>query len=114
MKLFPTPQDHPMFIAQQGRCFYCARPLFVVPPDKRHKRLPRNAATRDHLIPRAAGAGGRVVAKIVWSCHECNHAKGARFPTPQEAKRFVDICLRIGWAPHRLAVHFAALAEEAA
>jgi 5-methylcytosine-specific restriction endonuclease McrA len=102
-----------MFIAQQGRCFYCARQMRIVERSKRCKKLPRDAATRDHFIPRSCGINGRVVAKIVWACHDCNAGKRNKMPTPEQARRFVDLCISIGWAPHRVACYIANSAEAA-
>lgn len=69
---------------QQGRCFYCNRPLVMTIPGR--TKQPRNAATADHLTPAALG-GTEALWNIVAACSPCNYAKGGRRPTALELER---------------------------
>ena len=66
---------------QGRRCFHCGDPI-----GKRSYRKNRrpNGYTRDHLIPRKTGGGGK--DNIVLACRQCNKAKGSRYPSKIEIK----------------------------
>lgn len=55
-------------------CFYCL------------EQFPRDQLTRDHFIPRAAGA--TLLRNTVLACRPCNGKKGRRMPTQSEINRF--------------------------
>lgn len=55
-----------LFHAQKGRCFYCNLPMTLGAGSV-------ECASRDHIIPRAAG--GRNEGNLVAACVECNRWK---------------------------------------
>lgn len=67
-----------LFYKQGGRCRYC----------KRAMTLGGNgfaAATRDHVVPRAAG--GKQKGNLVAACGDCNSRKGSM--SAEEFKRWL-------------------------
>lgn len=52
---------------QKGRCKYCNRSLEL------------QAATFDHVVPKALGGANRV-SNLVLACVECNRKKGSKPP----------------------------------
>lgn len=69
------PRLQRLYRVQNGRCFYCAQPLVIVDGAGR-RRLPPNAITQDHLLPKSKG-GTRAAYNIVGACNQCNQARGA-------------------------------------
>lgn len=60
-----------VYARDHGRCQYC------------RARVPRHAATYDHVVPRAQG-GRTTWENVVISCMRCNQKKGNR--TPEQAR----------------------------
>ena len=52
------------------RCFYCCKPLSLIPNDGRIE-----IATKDHLTPTSRG-GSDTIDNIVPACFDCNRKKG--------------------------------------
>lgn len=67
-----------MYIAQDGNCFYCQRPL----QPKVHKHNCTNGWTRDHFKPKSGG--NTLLENTVLSCHKCNTLKGHQEPDQDE------------------------------
>lgn len=78
-----------LFMAQQGRCFYCSVVFegpFKAKTDKGWAHLLRARCwTKDHLVPKSKG--GKEVLNLILSCACCNNTKGARMPTIDEIAR---------------------------
>lgn len=49
--------------AQNGRCFYCDKPVSIT------------GATKDHMVPKSKG-GSDSMTNLVMACRGCNTAKG--------------------------------------
>lgn len=54
------------------RCFYCLKPLSLIPPSA---GTYAEIATQDHLTPRSRG-GSDAIDNIVPACFDCNRRKG--------------------------------------
>lgn len=63
-----------LYNQQNGKCFYCGCQMQLFRKDK-DKPLPKNYATKDHLVPRESNGKG-YIWNLVASCHECNHQRG--------------------------------------
>lgn len=63
---------------QSGLCFYCRKPMRLVPPSS-PDRIPPDAATIDHVVPRSHG-GSNNRENLVMACHACNQEKADRLP----------------------------------
>lgn len=79
-----------LYLAQEGRCFYCDCLIDPVQDPRPRKPLTDNKLpgwTKDHVIPKLEnGENGNV--NIVLACWDCNQEKGARLPTMEELRRF--------------------------
>lgn len=72
----PLTPSHPLWKRHEGRCHWCGVPVVAFAPRPGH-RLPHDAATRDHYVPRALAAGHRLgYPNLVLACHWCNHTRG--------------------------------------
>ncbi len=65
------------WLAQSGRCHYCAWPMIHPQDVEDPSRPPGKLATRDHLQPRSRG-GRTTKSNIVLACGTCNRKKGNR------------------------------------
>jgi 5-methylcytosine-specific restriction endonuclease McrA len=79
---------HALWEHQGGLCFHCGRPM----PDpltqrERHRKRP-DAATIDHVLPRATG-GMAAWPNEVAACRACNASKADRMPTAMELWRLL-------------------------
>ena len=91
MSSVPRPTLRAALDQQGGRCFYCGRPLRLIPLSTRCG--PRDAATADHLVPIVCG-GTEDLWNIVAACAPCNERKGFRYPTKDERYRKAELLLR--------------------
>lgn len=66
------------FAKQDGKCYYCQRPL---------KRLKTNV---EHVLARSKG-GSNDIKNLVLACWECNKKKGARKLPAKELKAYKKI-----------------------
>lgn len=89
-----------VFRRDGGRCTWCGRPVQRV---RVHRGLPTDAATLDHLTPRAHG-GPLSPDNLVLACFACNNARG---DMPAE-----DFAEQRGIGPGRLARPEAPLGPE--
>ena len=88
-----------LYLAQEGRCFYCRRPLNpcttnsrIHPPERTvDKSATLPGWTRDHF--KARSLGGKLLANVVLSCSYCNSHKAAMPPTDENQLRF-EILMR--------------------
>ena len=64
-----------LWIAQQGRCFYCG-----------HKIRSKVVATIDHVIPKTLG-GPNSIWNLVLACRWCNTNKGGQMPSDDDMDR---------------------------
>lgn len=67
------------------KCFYCGRSLQVMRKTRVPKKLPVDAFTIDHIIPKSRLVGFRLNAyfhdvNMVECCHGCNNRKGNMNP----------------------------------
>jgi hypothetical protein len=62
---------------KNDRCYWCGRKTIIF-KYKRHKKVPPNAATTDHLISRLNPLRGNVRGITVLACNKCNHERGVR------------------------------------
>lgn len=76
-----------LFYAQNGKCFYCRKPMVLV--GHCSKDVLPDKVTVDHVVPRAKGGGNE--DNTVAAHHDCNVAKGDREPTVEEIKRMEDL-----------------------
>lgn len=60
--------------SQNHRCCYCRHPMIRHVHQDRQP-TPRNAATKDHVIPRAYG-GATTYENMVAACLQCNNLRG--------------------------------------
>lgn len=79
---------HALWLHQNGLCFHCGHPM----PDPlsqrpRHRKRP-DAATIEHVLPRALGGVESWVNEVA-ACRACNAAKADRFPSGVEVWRLV-------------------------
>jgi len=77
------------------RCYYCLKPLSLLPGDDQME-----IATKDHLTPTSRG-GTDYISNIVPACFECNRLKGNM--TEAEFRKafhtaFVSVCKGVGTA----------------
>lgn len=105
--------QHILFALQDGRCFYCHAP-FSGPERQGRKNLKPCQWTRDHLLPRANGAGSP--RNVVFACLSCNRTKGLKPATADQIARAADIhdqavAILFQWAPSEN--HWNAPREEA-
>ena len=73
-----------LFMAQQGKCFYCDLPIDTITYPQSNEGY-----TRDHFNARCKGnsiTGNKVLAHRL-----CNEKKDARSPTQSEIDKFNDI-----------------------
>lgn len=68
------------FHAQQGRCYYCSRSMWLHSPDelglRKRSSLPRQC-TAEHLIARQDG-GKDAIENVVAACWLCNQRRHRR------------------------------------
>lgn len=57
---------------QNHRCCYCGHHMILA--TKQFRMRPRNAISRDHVIPRACD--GKNADNLVAACAQCNHLRG--------------------------------------
>lgn len=78
--------SHTLYIAQQGKCFYCNQ--IMAPISVRTER--KAGWTADHFIPKAYLRPRKLVLKFnkVLAHAICNERKGDRFPTQLEILKF--------------------------
>ena len=94
------PDFHALYERQEGRCFYCRRPLMRGPATKaerqrkRHAPEERRAWQIDHALPRARGGKDRM-SNYRLCCVECNCHKGLL----TEEEYMAVIALRNGGIP---------------
>jgi 5-methylcytosine-specific restriction endonuclease McrA len=70
-----TPKSKQVMFEQQGGlCYYCERPMRVVKTEP-GERMPDDAATREHKVPKKKG-GRSNGNNIVLACYRCNTRKG--------------------------------------
>ncbi|MBU6232515.1 HNH endonuclease [Patescibacteria group bacterium] len=82
-----------IFVAQDGKCFYCDRPLWGAVESK-GKQFDSNH-TIDHVVPRSdGGQGGR---NLVIACLRCNQDKGHRMPTEDEIQRAIALHNKVAY-----------------
>ena len=74
-----------LYIAQEGRCFYCNSELSPRSWGKRNK----SGWTRDHFRPKRYGAA--LLGNVVLCCFGCNLEKSDRMPTQEEGRRFNEL-----------------------
>lgn len=82
-----------IFVAQNGRCFYCNRYLNL----KHYSKQFNLGWTKDHFIPKS------LISKKKWKIRyntvlahkHCNEAKANRFPTKQEVTKLYNIYQKI-------------------
>lgn len=74
-----------LWMAQEGKCFYCGNDMEPTNGCAKTGNLP-NAATRDHLFPRSRYPHKHNVT--VWCHQKCNSKKGDREPTLAEFCRY--------------------------
>lgn len=74
-----------IYLLQGGRCFYCNAP-FANQPAARHTH---NGYTRDHVMPRCAGATR--TNNVVLACAPCNAKKGNKMPTAEQIAYAQDL-----------------------
>lgn len=80
-----------LFVAQQGKCFYCGRFLSVWRVDSGNPM----GWTHDHFFPKSSykdnkqlmAMGGHINKNAVLSCQPCNSHKKAKMPTEQQKKK---------------------------
>lgn len=81
-------QDHVdfrlLYLAQEGRCFYCDRPMNPEPATG--SRATGRGWTKDHFYPKSAGNG--LVRNVVMACLRCNGIKGSINPTAEQQSSF--------------------------
>jgi 5-methylcytosine-specific restriction endonuclease McrA len=70
------------------RCKYCGRK--VTDYNLSDSALPDDAATIDHVTPRASG-GTNALSNLVTACHECNHELGNKFTTYGEKVNYINL-----------------------
>lgn len=69
--VYPRQIHKKLFDDQDGKCFYCKEPMFLVRPTEH----PFRACTLDHKVARANG-GGSCESNLCAACAECNGLKG--------------------------------------
>lgn len=74
------------FQSQNGRCYYCASPMWLADPESfanRYRLTLRQAwqfrCTGEHLVAQQDG-GGHGRGNVVAACYFCNHARHAHRP----------------------------------
>lgn len=76
-----------IYMAQEGRCFHCTRPMLMSAAVKKAKNCSYNDGwTREHVIPRSKG-GRRGWQNVVLAHAKCNHKRGDTDPTSEMLKR---------------------------
>lgn len=70
----PRSRLRRLFAQQQGLCIYCNTQM-VLHHAVWGEPIPPNAATRDHVIPRAQG-GKQLKNNVVAACSACNLSRG--------------------------------------
>lgn len=79
---------HALWAHQRGLCFHCGHPMTdPLTQRERHRKRP-DAATIDHVLPRALG-GREAWYNEVAACRACNAAKADRLPTAMEMWRLI-------------------------
>lgn len=73
------------FIAQNGRCPYCARVVEFTSSIKAHERIKPNRVvpSTEHVRPKSRGHTADIGNKVL-ACVRCNNRKGGRQPYPCE------------------------------
>jgi len=79
-----TPFIRSRYGAQNGRCFYCERPI---PPQTVIPGETKKGFTDDHFIPLSRG-GAKDWSNKVIACPKCNRKKADRMPTEEEHAKF--------------------------
>lgn len=71
------------------KCYYCGRRVRDYFPEITGNRIPGDAATVDHIIPRSKG-GDDIDTNTVISCRRCNTILGNFNGTLKEKKKYVQ------------------------
>lgn len=74
-----------LYLAQEGRCFYCKRPLPLTSYNKRKQE----GWTRDHFLPKSSGK--KLTRNVVFSCYECNFGKANAMPSEEQRYDFMEL-----------------------
>ncbi len=98
-----TKQRRTAFLAQDGRCYYCAQPMWLndcVAFAKRHglsiKQARQFQCTAEHLRPRSAGGTLRL-SNIAAACWYCNRHRGCRSDLASFRQRVQTRCSAGKW-----------------
>lgn len=80
-------QRERLFCEQQGRCYWCGRPM-VMPIHEPGKAHPPNAATIEHLFSKLHPDRGKVRGQThVLACWECNFKRGLLEEREQQLRK---------------------------
>lgn len=81
-----------IYLAQQGRCFHCTKPMLMSACVRSASGNHNNGWTREHVTPRSKG-GRRGYKNVVLAHAKCNHRRGNADPTPDMVERHARIRL---------------------
>lgn len=84
----PQPKGFYLWLAQDGKCFHCGKPMLTVPAKKVGGSYDRGW-TREHIVPRKLG--GRNANNIVLACVPCNSRRGHSQPTEMMLRRCAEV-----------------------
>lgn len=70
-----------LFLAQQGKCFYCNKPM-----DSQSYPSNKNGFTKDHFMPKSKG--NSLNRNKVLAHFKCNQEKKNKSPTMAQLKKF--------------------------
>lgn len=79
---------HALWAHQGGLCFHCGRPMPDPLTQRERHRKRADAATIDHVLPRALGGMAAWLNEVA-ACRACNAAKADRMPTAVEVWRLL-------------------------
>ncbi|MEQ6359448.1 HNH endonuclease signature motif containing protein [Thermoanaerobacter thermohydrosulfuricus] len=74
------------------KCYYCGRRVKDYFPEIIGNRIPGDAATVDHIIPRSKG-GKDIEGNLITACKRCNNLLGNFEGTLKEKKAYIQSIL---------------------